>query len=207
MIKSAGLSEKVSSKLGRIFAFLPLHPNKITFFSVLFAVAGFIFSYSGFLLYAFFSFFLAFFFDVLDGAVARAKKLATKKGAFLDGVADRVVEFFLIISLMLFNLPNIFLPSWLWLVSILFFGSCMTSFVKAYAHHKEFLSKEKAEKLGGILERGERGALLLLAFLLVVLNYNFYAVLLLVLVAVLSFATFVYRVWGVMWGAANLKHF
>ncbi len=196
MIKSAGLSEKVSSELGRIFAFLPLHPNLITLFSVLFAVAGFIFSYFSFLLYAFFSFFLAFFFDVLDGAVARAKKLATKKGAFLDGVADRVVEFFLIISLMLFNLPDVVLPSWLWLVSILFFGSCMTSFVKAYAHHKEVLKKEEAEKLGGILERGERGALLLLAFLLVVLNYNFYASLLLVFIAVLSFATFVYRVLG-----------
>jgi len=197
MIKSAGLSERFSSKLGEIFTFLPFHPNTITLFSVLFAVAGFIFSYFGFLLYAFFSFALAFFLDVLDGAVARAKKLATKEGAFFDGVADRVVEFFLIISLMLLSLPWVLFPSWLWLVSILFFGSCMTSFVKAYAHHKEVLSKEKAERLGGILERGERGALLLLAFLLVVLNYNFYSVLLLIFIAVLSFATFVYRVWAV----------
>ncbi|MEM4215608.1 MAG: CDP-alcohol phosphatidyltransferase family protein [Candidatus Anstonellales archaeon] len=189
MIKSTGLSENFSSSLGRFFAFLPFHPNTLTIFSVIAAFCGFVFSYFGFLLYAFFSFLFAFLLDVLDGAVARAKKLATKKGAFLDGVADRVVEFFLILSL-IFVLPESFLPA----IFVLFFGSCMTSFVKAYAHHKEVLKKEEAEKLGGILERGERGALLLLAFLLVVFNYNFYAVLLLILIALLCIMTFLNRV-------------
>lgn len=189
MIKSRGLSENFSSALGRFFVFLPIHPNLITLVSVLFSVAGFVFSYFGLLLYAFFSFLLAFFLDVLDGAVARAKKLATKKGAFLDGVADRVVEFFLILSILVI-LPESLLPA----LFILFFGSCMTAFVKAYAHHKEVLRKEEAEKLGGMLERGERGALLLLAFLLIVFRYFYYAVLLLIFIAVLSFATFLYRV-------------
>ncbi|MGC8899091.1 MAG: CDP-alcohol phosphatidyltransferase family protein [Candidatus Micrarchaeia archaeon] len=197
IIKSHGLSESISIKVGRFFSFLPFHPNTITFFSVVFAAMGFVFSYFGLLFYAFFSFIFAFLFDFIDGAVARAKKLATKKGAFLDGIADRVVEFFLIIALMLFTLPNIVLPSWLWLISILFFGSCMTAFVKAYAHHKEVLKKNEAEKLGGILERGERGISLLLAFLLVVFNYNFHAALLLILIAILSFVTFVCRVWAV----------
>lgn len=193
MIKSAGLSNNISSLLGRIFTFLPFHPNTITVFSVFFAVAGFVFSYFGSFHHAFFSFVLAFFFDVLDGAVARIKKLATKKGAFLDGVSDRIVEFFLILSLMFFTIPAILFPSWLWLVSILFFGSCMTSFVKAYAHHKEILTKEEAEKLGGFLERGERGVLLLLSFLLIILDYSSYAALLLIIVSLLSFATFAYR--------------
>ena len=95
---------------------------------------------------------LAIFLDMVDGWVARAKKMESKKGAFLDGISDRIVEFFLLLSLLLLALPDMpeslfSLPSLYSIISILFFGTCMTSFVKAYADHKQVVSHEKSESM------------------------------------------------------------
>ncbi|MGV8176715.1 MAG: CDP-alcohol phosphatidyltransferase family protein, partial [Candidatus Bilamarchaeaceae archaeon] len=161
------------------------------------ALAGAYFAYAGSIQYCFILFALAFFIDAVDGAVARAKRLTSKKGAFLDGITDRVVEFLFIVSLYLFA------PSFiLWLFAILFFGTCMTSFVKAYAEHKELLSKKDASSLPGLLERAERCILLLLAMALLMFGYKLYAAYVIFGTALLCIVTFLQRFW-LAWAAKD----
>ena len=183
MLKSTPLAKPVSESLGRFFGWVPLHPNTITFFSIVFAAAGFVlFFYSQFLS-GFIFFLLAFFLDAVDGAVARAKNLTSKKGAFLDGISDRLVEFFLILA---FFISIADPTTQLMLVSILFFGTCMTSFVKAYAVHSGLLDNEAARRMPGILERAERSVLLLLGLGFWVVGLGTY------LLPLLAFIAFLY---------------
>ncbi len=102
---------------------------------------------------------------MIDGAIAREKKMASAKGAFLDGVADRLVEFFVLFGLVFYDLPNFILPAFLWLFVIVFFGSAMTAFCKAYADHRGALSKEKLARFGGMFNRPERMAMIFLVLL------------------------------------------
>lgn len=197
MLKSQKSAVRVSDSLGSLLSFVPLTPNQLTLLSVLLALAGAYFAYAGSIQHCLVLFVLAFFIDAVDGAVARAKRLASKRGAFLDGIADRVVEFLFIVSLYLFA------PSFiLWLFAILFFGTCMTSFVKAYAEHRELLSKKAASSLPGLLERAERCLLLLLAMLLLMFGYKLYAAYVVFGTALLCIVTFLQRFW-LAWGAKD----
>ncbi len=193
MLKSSGAANPFSAALGRLFANIPFHPNTITIFSIIFAVAGFaLFLYPCQLAFGFAFFLLAFFFDVVDGAVARAKGLVSKKGAFLDGISDRIVEFFLILALFVSTTDR---TTQLLLVSILFFGTCMTAFVKAYAEHSGLMGNDSAKRMPGILERAERSVLLLLVPLLMLLDATRFVVPLLALIALLSLTTFLQRLY------------
>jgi len=140
---------EIQKKVGSAFAFLPLHPNYITILSVLFSVLGayFIFekNFLGLICILF-----AFLFDGLDGAIARAKNLSSAFGAYLDGISDRLVEFFALLPVIMD--ANYMLPS----VFILFFGTCMTSFSKAYADHRLVCDAKVASKLRTLLPRTER---------------------------------------------------
>jgi len=191
MLKSSGLSKGASGFLGRLFGWLPIHPNAVTVTAILFSIAGFAaFLYSE-LLIGFGFFVLAFLLDAVDGAIARAKGLVSKKGAFLDGISDRLVEFFLILALFVISADP---STQLLLLSILFFGTCMTSFVKAYAEHSGLLDNEAAKGMPGLLERAERSALLLISLVLVVLGFGSWVLPLLGLIALLSFVTFIQRI-------------
>ncbi len=172
MLKASGAAGGISGKLGKYFGWVPLSANQITVLAVLVAVLGFGLFYLGEYWYGFGAFVLAFVLDAVDGAVARARGEASKTGGFLDGVSDRMVEFFLLLSLLFVPLGMPFLPDAFWIIIVLFFGTCMTSFVKAYANYQGVLSKEGADKMPGILERGERGALLMLFVLLVLLGFE-----------------------------------
>jgi archaetidylinositol phosphate synthase len=106
--------------------------------------------------------------DAVDGAVARATGNATSAGAFADGVADRYAELMLCLGLLLYLGPGelLFLPMDIWFV-LLIFGSLMTSFVRAYADHRGLVKDpDELKGMGGLLERGERLALLYLGMLL-----------------------------------------
>jgi len=190
LLKGTGIAKLFSESLGKFFGWVPLHPNTITVLAVLFSIVGFaLFYYSQFAI-GFVFFVLSFFLDAVDGAVARAKNLTTKKGAFLDGISDRLVEFFLFLALFVSTTDSI---TQLLLVAILFFGTCMTSFIKAYAEHSGLLDHETAKKMPGLLERAERSVLLLLVVLLLVLGLASWVVYILALIALLSFVTFVQR--------------
>jgi phosphatidylglycerophosphate synthase len=194
MLKSSGLSRGASGFLGKLFGWIPLSPNAITVIAVLFSVAGFVaFLYSE-LIVGFALFVLAFLLDAVDGAIARAKGLVSRKGAFLDGISDRLVEFFLILALFVSTSD---LTTQLLLLAILFFGTCMTSFVKAYAEHSGLLDNETAKKMPGILERAERSLMLIASAVLVVFSLGSWLIYLLALITVLSLLTFVQRIWFV----------
>lgn len=183
-----------SDKFLSFFSCIPLHPNHITILSVLLSILAFyIFQFNPF--YSIVLFGLSFFVDAIDGVVARAKNLVSKEGAFLDGISDRLVEFFLILTIILYfgSTPEILLAS----ICILFFGTCMTAYVKAYAHHQGVLTEEEAKKLGGLLERAER-VILLFIILITFVYFRDFAPYLLILTAVLSILTFLQRIFKVL---------
>ncbi len=192
MLKNTKFAKEASEKIGSLFRALPFHPTTYTLLSVLFALVGLASWISGFVIEAFALFILAMLIDAIDGAVARAKNLVSKKGAFLDGISDRLVEFFLLLCLMHSFSSNSGIAAGL--VVILFFGTCMTSFVKAYAEHSGLLSNVDAKKLPGLLERAERVVLLMLVMVLVLLNQGTYAAYVIWITAFLAFVTFVQRV-------------
>lgn len=193
MLKSAGAAGGISSFLGKYLGWVPLSPNQVTVLSVLCAVAGFVLFCSGNQWYGFAAFALAFVLDAVDGAVARARGETSRIGGFLDGVSDRLVEFFLLLSLLFVPLGMPFAPDAAWILFVLFFGTCMAAFVKAYANYQGVLQKEEADRMPGLLERGERGALLMVFVLLVLYGFA-YAWVLFAIIAALSLLTFLQRV-------------
>jgi len=198
MLKKSKKAKRASQGLGKMFSWIPLSPDSMTVLSVILAFFAFLLSICGSFAFSVTSlilFVFAFFLDAIDGAVARAKNMATKLGAFLDGISDRMVEFFLIFSLYFafFGKLEFEIP----IISILFFGTCMTSFVKAYAEHTGVLKNEDALKLPGLLERAERSLLLLVAFTLSVFSETHLAFYILCITSALTFITFVQRFWSV----------
>ncbi len=183
----------IQSAIGALFARINPEPDFWTVLSVAVAGLGFAsFAQAQFLL-ALFLFLLSVAFDAIDGAVARASKKVTAKGAFLDGVADRFVEFFILAGFFFVPLPPIYFAGWAWALLALFFGTCMTAFVKAYSEHTGVLSHEKAMKIGGVLERGERTVLILAAIAAYAIN-PFYSTAILALISILAAATVLQRV-------------
>lgn len=186
MLKGSSIGKKVQEFTAKAFAGIPLSPNQITALAVIFAFFGFVYAANRDFWIALAFFALSVFADLADGAVARAKNLVSKKGGFLDGVADRIVEFFIIGSLMFYAWPAFILPSTLWLVLILFFGSVMTTFISSYAYLKGLSDKEESP---GALARPERVSMLLAIVFCLAMNYIVPAVLLVVLTALLSIGT------------------
>lgn len=135
--------------------------------------------------------------DVVDGAVARARGETSALGGFIDGVADRFVEALFLFSFMFYPLPTIYLDPKIWLAALVFLGTCMPSFVRAYADHKGVVTREKALSLGGICERSERLIIVmtgLAAGLLYSMDYFIYAI---ILAAALSFITVLQRLFAI----------
>ncbi|MBI2085176.1 MAG: CDP-alcohol phosphatidyltransferase family protein [Candidatus Aenigmarchaeota archaeon] len=147
---------------GVLFSKIPITPNQWTLLSLIFGGAGFLLaSIYGNLIASLVLFFLAFFFDYVDGAVARYSKLETKKGAYIDGISDRFVEAFIIFGLMFYKIPNVLVDANILLAVLLFF-STMTSYARSYAGHKGLITNEKElMRMGGLLERFERVFILL----------------------------------------------
>jgi len=182
----------IERAVGRGFSRIPLTPNQWTVLSLVLAVAGFAISmvYRN-LAQSLILFFAAFLTDYIDGAVARYRGKTTKLGAYIDGVSDRFVEAFIIISLMFYDIPDIFIDSKIALAGLLFF-STMTSYVRAYADHRKIITDDnKLRKMGGLLERFER-VLILLISISVSLYYGMaivsYAVLILIVLSAVTVA-------------------
>ena len=189
MLKSSLSS--FQDRVGDFIKPLPLHPNHLTLLSVLLAALGAWYSWQLSLIGPLF-FLLSFAIDGLDGALARAKNLSSHFGAYLDGMCDRLVEFFSLIPF-LFT-PVYLLPALL----ILFFGSVMTAFSKAYADHREVCDAKTAAKLTTLLPRTERAIGLFVALVLFVQGrFDLLVPLLWILAAgsMLSFLWLQYGVW------------
>lgn len=185
--------KKFEEKVGKFFSIFPLSPNHYTLFSLFFATFSFYFLIKKNLIFATLFFFIAFSLDFIDGAVARYKSATTKLGAYLDTICDRYVEGILFLGLLFLPLPKIFLPACFWIFLILF-GSLMTTYSKAAAKEKELVFKEIK---GGLLSRGERFILLILALILGIFNF-YWMTYLLIIIAILTNFTALQRIFLVI---------
>jgi len=154
----------LSVKVGTIFSKIPLTPNQWTYISIIPALlAAYMITQQQFLAAAAL-FFIAAAIDLIDGSVARVTGRATLFGAYLDTTVDRYMEAFIVGALLFAGLPQVFLPAVVW-IFFYYFGSIMSTYVKAAAKEKGFVQEEIK---GGILERAEK---MLILFAGLVLAY------------------------------------
>jgi len=191
-LKTTSFGASFQKESGKLFARLPFSANQITVFALVLAVVGFYFAYLQQPLLSLFFFILSGAADAIDGAVARARKEVSARGAYIDGIIDRLVEFLFICSFAFYALPAIILPPALTLALLLFFGTCMTSFATAYADHRKVADARKIARQPGILPRAERLILLFAALALVPFCAQCSSALLLICAA-LSAVTFAQR--------------
>ncbi|MCJ7443102.1 MAG: CDP-alcohol phosphatidyltransferase family protein [Methanotrichaceae archaeon] len=164
----AKLRPEETDRLIRPLASLGLDPIAWTLLAVLPAIAGFVMLYLNNLPLGLALFLMAGAFDLVDGAVARVMNKVTTFGAYIDGILDRYVEFLLYLGLMFYLGPAFFLGMnmEIWFM-LLVFGALMTTFARAYADHRGLVKdQQKLKSMGGLLERGERLALMYVGMLL-----------------------------------------
>jgi phosphatidylglycerophosphate synthase len=196
-------TDEISRKVGLVFSRLPFTSNHWTYLSIVLAIIGFFqLVYYKNMFMAFVLFLTSGFLDAVDGAVARARKSVTKMGGYLDGIVDRIVEAFLLFGLLIFDLPGfIFLdywiPSHIWIVLLLFFGTALTTHARSYASEKKvIISNRVLSWMPGILERTERLLVIGLAMLLYYVE-PVYATIVLAIASILAIITFLQRVFFV----------
>lgn len=179
--------QRQNESFGRFFSRLPLTPNQWTLVSVIVAIISAYFITQGNYVFASVFFALAAVCDIIDGSVARARNQASPKGGHIDNLADRYVEFIIILSLMFVQLPLYYIDSKVWLL-LLLFGGMMTTYAKASA-----AEKMKKEVKGGILERGERMILLFIGIIFAAISLDILMGVI-VLAAILSVITAAQRI-------------
>lgn len=159
----------IEKMVAAIFSPLPFSPNYYTAASIVFSLAFFAaITIAGNYPAALAFFVISAFLDFIDGAVARAKGLATARGAYCDNIADRYVEAITLFALFFVGLPDIVISAKAW-IFLLIVGSMMTTYAKASAKEKGL---SEVELKGGLMSRGER--LIFVAAAIMFLNYNFY---------------------------------
>ncbi len=183
------LFKGLEKAVGRFFSLLPFSPNGYTISAIISSLAFFYFLIRQNLIAAIIFFLIAGLLDFIDGALARYKNQATKKGAYLDTISDRYVEAFLLLGIFFLPLPKILLPKGAWIFLILF-GSLMTTYAKAAAREKELVFRELR---GGVLSRGERIILYLISLILGAFNLSWMTYLL-ILIALLTNLTALQRI-------------
>lgn len=177
--------------IGKIFGILPLTPNQYTYLSGVFALVGAWFMMTGSLLVATVWFFIAAGLDFVDGAVARAKNMSSKVGAYLDTVFDRYVEGIIFFGMLFLPLPTVLIPGQAW-VYLAIFGSVVTTYAKAAAKEKDLVNQELK---GGLLSRGERLILIFIALILGIIYPDYlYMTYIIAIIAVLANFTAIQRV-------------
>ncbi len=185
----------LADSVGRLFVKTSINPNVITLSSLGFALlAGYLISVSYVVEAAFFAF-IAFVLDGFDGVIARAQKRATRFGAFLDGVVDRLVEMIILFSMLFLPWPdrNIALSS---IVLLMSFGTFLTSFAKAYADHRGAVSRKDLSRMQCMLERIERTILIFISIIVYAAS-PVCSMYLLSVCAIFSLVSFLQRVWYV----------
>ncbi len=177
--------KSTQKKIGSLFAKLPFSANTYTLLASLCSLFSVWLVFTNNLIPAIIFYGIAFFLDIIDGAVARAKNQVSNLGAFYDTVSDKYTEFFFIAGYAFLPAPSFILLKNQWLV--LYAGSYLLSgYIKAAAVEKKAIPIEM--KGGGLMERPERVILLFLLFL-VYLYSPLYSVYILVLMTILAHIT------------------
>lgn len=183
----------------RLFLALRWHPLVFNLFGVLFGLASMWLFWRGHLVLAGWGVLLGGITDIFDGRIARARNMASPRGAFLDSTLDRYAEFAVFVGIAGFFGGGT--PAILCLVGL--GGSLLVSYTRARGESLDVLCKQgvmqRAERLlalgfGGILDPAvsarwgrDPGALLLIVVWII---------------AVGTVGTTLYRTW---WIAAKLR--
>lgn len=152
--------ETISAKIGSWFSLFPMSPSFYSWATVVLAIVGFIAINMGHLVLAFVLFGVAGLLDIVDGAIARYRRVTSYRGAFLDGSLDRFVDFFLILSYFSIPLVTPWLKPGEW-IAIAVFVALMPSFEVAYANHRKAVDDPEEKRIWRILNRGEMYPLML----------------------------------------------
>lgn len=161
--------EQLSRKIGQFFVKIPITPNGYTISSLFFIFLSLYFLIKYNFILATLFFIISGFLDLVDGAVARSTRKVTRIGAYLDTICDRYVEVIILTGLLFLPLPEVLLPSYVW-VFLALVGSLMTSYSKAAAKEKELIEEELK---GGLFERGERFFLIVLILVIASIEPHF----------------------------------
>ncbi|MCA1708837.1 MAG: CDP-alcohol phosphatidyltransferase family protein [Actinobacteria bacterium] len=182
------LWDKVMRPVGRALGRTPLTPNSITLLGVVLQAGVAWLIIDGRLVAAGLAAIAAALLDVLDGALAKAKGLVTKFGAFLDSTTDRLSDalFFAPIAWLYGVSPDVPSHDQPWVAAVALVA-LVASFLVSYV-------KARAEAVGldakvGIAERAERVILVIVA-----LVFNDLLAAIMVVLAVLSVVTVLQRV-------------
>ena len=124
--------------------------------------------------------------DLLDGTMARISKKSTQWGAFFDSTIDRVVDVALIGALVLSLLKSDDRLAVVAFAALI--GGFLVSYVKARAEALSFSCD------GGFAERAERVIILLTAVGFAGLGVPYILAVGIWILAISSFATFIFRV-------------
>jgi CDP-diacylglycerol--glycerol-3-phosphate 3-phosphatidyltransferase len=180
------LWDQAISPVGRKVAATPVDPNWITVVGVIFQAYAFLEILTGHLMIASLATLVAGTADVLDGAVAKARGLTSRFGAFLDSTTDRLSDalFFVPIVWLYAVTPDKPGREQHW-VAALALAALVAAFLVSYI-------KARAEALGydcnvGLAERAERWILMVLGLFFDVLPFA------IVILAVVSVVTVVQR--------------
>jgi CDP-diacylglycerol--glycerol-3-phosphate 3-phosphatidyltransferase len=178
------ISGHIAPPLAGLLARTPLTPNSLTWLGFFVTAAAAALIVTGHLLVAGIVVLVAGFFDMLDGALARATGRVTRFGAVLDSTLDRLCEAMLLLSLLVVfaRQQHVY---WALVSGIALLGSLMVSYIRA-----------RVEGLGveckaGIFTRPER--VIIMALALFLSNINYVLVAAVGLLAFLSFFTVVER--------------
>ncbi len=173
--------------LSDLFIFLRISPNAISYLSLIFGfIAGISLAFGHFGSAGFFSAFCAIF-DAVDGMVARKTGVASNSGEVLDASIDRYVELFFFAGLIIFYREYIGI---LLLTLLALQGSFMVSYSTAKAEALQVTPPR------GTMRRPERAFYLSLgAILSPLMNQNYPMIFALVLVAILSNASALRRLY------------
>lgn len=179
--KFKGLSEAA----GKLFSLIPLSPNAWTLLSLIPASATLYLMANRYYVYALATYALTAMADVIDGAVARATNKTTKKGAYLDTMVDRIIEFMIIYGFFLSPMSGYYLSLYEWSL-VLLFGSLFSTYAKAASVEKG-LSSDGIK--GGVMEHSDRMVVYFIIIALLAFHENFWASYALITVSVLSVVT------------------
>ena len=158
LTKLRSLIKPLSYRIGKFLGGLGLSPNSLTWAGVSLAIMTPFSAYYHRPWIALALLAASSVLDVLDGAVAKACGLMSRKGAFLDSFSDRVSDISFITALIFLGLKP--------LITVLILA---TSLLISYARARGESLSIKMEGVG-LMERGDR--ILYLAFLLILLGIN-----------------------------------
>ncbi|ETA66673.1 MAG: archaetidylinositol phosphate synthase [Methanolobus sp.] len=182
------LKDTIRSSILPLVKWIPLSPNSLTIIGLLISIwAAVVFATGNMIAGALLILFSGFF-DMIDGAVARAKNRMSVFGAVLDSVCDRYADAIVFAGIIYGSVtgtivqPSLFsVPMWFWVIFAVI-GSYMVSYVRSRAESAGVSSMNI-----GIAERPERMIILVLGSL------SGYLVESIVLIVILTHITMVQR--------------